>query len=314
MSEQKNGYVVVIGGALMDVIGFPEGKLVAYDSAPGKVHLVSGGVGRNIAENLARLGVTTRLITVFGDDAFSKMLIRRTQSAGVDVKHSKFLKGKHGPLNLAVQNEENNMLAGVAELDLFEELSISFLKEKMLVIQAARYIVLETNLPAPSIKFVLQNASPPVFVDPVSSYMVEKLSGQLGQIHTLKGNDLEMGVLAGIEINSEKDQKEAIDYFLNKGIQSIFITAGSHGLCCSDADRLEMIKVNPLNAINTTGAGDAFMAGIVIGAMKNMSITARGQMGIAAARIAIQHLDPVNPEMSAALLHKTWKEIGGGLQ
>ena len=59
----ESDYVVVIGGAGIDINGFPSGKLIQKSSNPGRVKLSLGGVGRNIAENLARLGLNVKLLS-----------------------------------------------------------------------------------------------------------------------------------------------------------------------------------------------------------------------------------------------------------
>lgn len=65
-------YVVVIGGMNMDICGRPTGTVVDRDSNPGVVSMSAGGVGQNIAQNMAHLGMPTYLITVYGDDENGK--------------------------------------------------------------------------------------------------------------------------------------------------------------------------------------------------------------------------------------------------
>ena len=64
----------VVGAANIDIGGFPLGRLSLRDSNPGRITLSAGGVGRNIACNLARLGVETRLIAALGTDAFADLI------------------------------------------------------------------------------------------------------------------------------------------------------------------------------------------------------------------------------------------------
>lgn len=67
--------VVVLGGAVVDVIGHPSGKLIPHTSNPGSLKLSIGGVGRNIAEGLARLGTHTKLLSIVG--MFSEIKLYR---------------------------------------------------------------------------------------------------------------------------------------------------------------------------------------------------------------------------------------------
>ena len=67
-------YVTVIGGVNVDIVGFPNSPLVAQDSNPGTIRVSFGGVGRNIAENIVKLGVPTKLLSAIGDDVFGQQV------------------------------------------------------------------------------------------------------------------------------------------------------------------------------------------------------------------------------------------------
>jgi pseudouridine kinase len=73
---KQEDYVCVLGGSNMDIVGFPHKNLVLHDSNPGKVKISLGGVGRNIAENLVHLGVSTKLISAIGDDLYGKKILK----------------------------------------------------------------------------------------------------------------------------------------------------------------------------------------------------------------------------------------------
>ena len=75
--------VVVIGAACLDVKARLRGDTIAGTSNPGDVRISIGGGARNIAENLARLGMATALISVVCEDDFGRTIIRQTREAGV---------------------------------------------------------------------------------------------------------------------------------------------------------------------------------------------------------------------------------------
>ena len=78
--------VVVIGGSSIDIIGSPQYDFIARDSNPGQIEITAGGVGRNIAENLARLGVNCTLLTCIGKDVYGKIIIQKSMEAGINIK------------------------------------------------------------------------------------------------------------------------------------------------------------------------------------------------------------------------------------
>ena len=69
----------------MDVGGRSHSALIPADSNPGRVHMSPGGVGRNIAHNMALLGLDTRLVTVLGDDLYAEKIAASCSELGIDL-------------------------------------------------------------------------------------------------------------------------------------------------------------------------------------------------------------------------------------
>ena len=87
-------FVTVVGGANMDIQGFTFEKIIYNDSNIGSVKLSLGGVGRNIGENLIKLGVNTKLISVIGDDIYGSKILEEANLIGLDMEHSLILEGQ----------------------------------------------------------------------------------------------------------------------------------------------------------------------------------------------------------------------------
>ena len=83
--------IIVIGGANIDIIGQSLSELVLHDSNMGLIHLSFGGVGRNIAENAARLDQTVYLVTIFSSDSLGEMLMKHCQSLKINCDYSRVL-------------------------------------------------------------------------------------------------------------------------------------------------------------------------------------------------------------------------------
>ena len=82
----ETGSVLVVGGAVLDTKLRTAAPPVLATSNPGTASWTAGGVGRNIAENLARLGSTTTLVTAVGNDLAGESIVGRTAAAGVDCR------------------------------------------------------------------------------------------------------------------------------------------------------------------------------------------------------------------------------------
>lgn len=94
--------VVVIGGAGLDIKGRLLEPLIEKTSNPGRLTISVGGVARNIAENLARLGAQSSLIAAVGNDEFGRLIIQQTEDAGVDTDAMMILEDQHSAAYLAL--------------------------------------------------------------------------------------------------------------------------------------------------------------------------------------------------------------------
>ncbi len=123
-------YVTVIGGANIDIQGFPYGKLNLNDSNPGKVKISLGGVGRNIAENLVKMDIDTKLVTVIGDDPYGKKILEECKMAKIDMDDSLVIKNRFSSVYLSILDEEGDMKSAVSDMDIINEIDIDFIKKR----------------------------------------------------------------------------------------------------------------------------------------------------------------------------------------
>jgi pseudouridine kinase len=143
------------------------------------------------------------------------------------------------------------------------------------------------------------------FVDPVSGTKALKLKPYLQRIHTLKPNLLEAKMLGSIE-----EDLPSLDV-LAKSLkaQRVFISLGSQGVYVCDGNKHIHLHSPPIEVINATGAGDAFMAGLVYAYLKGMNIEDTAWIAMGASRLALSHPDTINLNLSEELLLKTTEEI-----
>ncbi len=310
MTEKAKQRVCVIGAAIMDIIGFPEKGLKEYDSVPGKIKMTPGGVGRNIAENLALLSMPVSLITVLGDDPFSKMMIDQAKSLGLDISKSLFLKNRSSALHLVGMDRHNDMAFGIADLDPFSALSPENLEHLLPFIDASSFCILETNIPKNTIHWILDKCKNTKFIlDPVSAPLSIKLKGVLDKIDIFCPNIKEAESIIGQPLNSEELIKKAGEWFISKGLQEIFITLGQAGVYFRNSQESGWIQAPSIKVVNTIGAGDAFLAGLVYGLWENLPIADRAYMGIASAGISLSYTSSVNPNSNKKLLTRKYQAL-----
>ena len=300
MAEQP--YVVVVGGANMDIAGTPSGALVAHDSNLGTVRLSHGGVGRNIAHNLALLGVDVRLITAFGADELAVALKAGCASAGIDIASSVTIPYGATSTYLYVTDAAGEMQVAINDMAITEHLTPDVLLPNLDLLNQAAAVVLETNLPEPTIAWLANHVTAPLFCDPISTVKAQKLEHHVGRIHTLKPNRLEAQQLAKVDIHDEWSLSHACDQLLETGLDQAFVSLGAEGLLCADHRRSIRLPLAASEVVNTTGAGDAMMAGLVWAHLQGLDLRESGMAGLAASSIAVASAQTVNPSMDEALL------------
>lgn len=306
---RSDAYVSVLGGANMDIQGFPRRKLLLRDSNPGKVLHSMGGVGRNIAENLARLGVEVKLLTLLGDDLYGQQIRRETGRAGVDMTHAETVPGETTGTYLSLLDETGDMKAAVNAMDIYERMNRSFIDRKHPVLSRSSMVVLDTNPPEEVLRHLANTLPGQKFIaDPVSAAKAVKLKDLLPCLHTVKPNRLEAEVLTGVEITGRDSMDEAADVLLEAGVRQVFLTLGPDGTYYCDGQQRGILRANKTQLVNATGAGDAFTAGLVLGNLRDWSIEETARFATGAALLALSHKDTINPYFSEEAVYQTIRE------
>ena len=299
---RSGSYAVVVGGVNVDIGGRSFAPLIAADSNPGTVTLSLGGVGRNIAHNLSLLGADVRLLTAYGDDLHGQQVVSSCAALGIDLTHALKVPGGTTSTYLYLTDEQGEMALAVSDMSICEKITPEYLEEKRSLLDNARVVVADANLPGESLRWLAENCTVPMFVDPVSTTKAEKLRNILGKLHTLKPNRLEAELLSGIPIRNKPDLEAAAEKLLSTGLQRIFISLGADGALAADSSGCHWLKNISGHMVNTTGCGDAFMAALVWAYLEGMGLEESARAGLAAGSIALESSQTINPDMSAEAL------------
>ncbi|WP_174875811.1 PfkB family carbohydrate kinase [Vogesella oryzae] len=263
----RQQYVLLIGGANMDISGSSKQPLQDGDSTPGRIRCSPGGVARNIAENLARLGNDARLLTVVGEDLYGRTLLDACHKAGVDIRDCWTLPDEATSTYLSLHGPDGEMTVAINDMDILRRLGPERLADKLERLRNASTLVIDSNLPEASLQWIFAHRGEcPVFADTVSVHKCRRLLPWLGQIHTLKPNRQEAEALSGLPLRTPDDADRVADWFHRQGLQQLVLSLGEQGICWSHADGSRgQLPAMAVSVANATGAGDALMAGIVHG-------------------------------------------------
>lgn len=292
-------YVLVIGGSNMDILGTPNDKLIMSDSNPGSITTSPGGVGRNIAENIALLGLECKLLSVVGKDLYGNQLLEKTTKAGVDVHYVSQLEDKSTSTYLSILDETGDMKVALSDMSITKDLDISYIKKNEELIKNASLVVIDTNLEENVLEYLVHTFSDTRFiVDTVSTTKARKIVPLLSKLFCIKPNTVEAEVLLGMTIKTDDDIKSALQLFAKLGITHPMITLGKKGVAYLDKQELTIIPSSKSTIVNANGAGDAFTAGITYGFYQDFTISKSIKVGNNAAKIALESENTVNPNMT----------------
>ena len=297
-------YVVVVGGANVDICGRSWEGLVQEDSNPGVVSMSIGGVGRNIAHNLGLMGVDVRMLTACGDDLNGQRLCAASTEAGIDMTHVLKLRDERTSTYLYITGPDGDMALAVSDMSICQRITPEYLAEHLTLLQNARAVVCDTNIPEESLAYLAENCTAPLFCDPVSTIKAEKLRPILSKIHTLKPNRLEAELLSGVPITDDASLERAAKVLLDTGLQRVFISLGGDGMYAATHDEGHWGENLPCRMVNTTGCGDSSMAALVWAYLEELTLEESVRAALAAGSITIESPETISPEMSEELLRQ----------
>ena len=314
--NDNNPYILVLGASIVDIFGFCGRSYAQRDSIPGHIKISFGGVCRNIAENLARVGVNTQFISTLGDDENGKSILEHSKKFGYNMENSLFLEGESTPTYLAILNHQGEMESAVVDMESLNKMDERFVDEKHEVFENAEYTIVDSDNPA-LLEYILKKyqGKSKFILDPVSAKKAKKIRHLIKYFHTIKPNRFETEALCGFKIETDDDLKKAGRFFIEQGVKNVFISLDSDGIyyITSEGEEGTLACCESINVKNVTGAGDSFVAGIGYGYMNNLSIKDTLKYSMAMSIITITHEETINPAMSNELvndlINKTeWKE------
>jgi pseudouridine kinase len=284
--------VLVVGGANVDVKAHPHRPLVPRTSNPGIVSRSPGGVGRNVAENLARLGTPVSLVTAVGADPEGAWLLTETAAAGVSVSDAVRVGASTGSY-VAVLDADGELVAGVSDMAAVDALTPDLLPARL--VAEATLVVVDGNLPMETVAHVLDAAAAAgvrVLLDPVSVAKAARIAPLLGPgrpLFTLTPNQDELAALGTAE------------ELHRRGADVVWVRRGAVGSLLSTADGEVALPAPDATPVDVTGAGDAMLAAYCHKILAGASIEEAARYGHEAAALTVASPHTVRPDLRARM-------------
>jgi pseudouridine kinase len=305
--------VVVVGGANMDIKAHSTEPAQLRTSNPGASITTPGGVGRNIAENLARLGSPTHLVAPVGRDGFGEQIVAMTRAAGVSVDY--MLTGEEATgTYLAVMDATGELLVAVSNMAVTDAMTVRQLGPARDLITHADLLVVDGNIPTAPTAWLLDFAAAvgvPVVMDPVSvakaRHLKETLSPERPLLALTPNHDELCSIVDEPVPNTRTGIARAARHLHDLGVRHVWVRRGTRGsILSSRADdrrvSVASLAAPPTHVVDVTGAGDAMSAAFVHALLRGDDAADAARFGQMAAALTVACPDTVRPDLSARLI------------
>lgn len=253
--------IAVIGSNMVDLITYVNRmpKLGETLEAPS-FEIGCGGKGANQAVAAAKLGASVIMVTKVGDDLFAENTIRNFQKYGIDTQYvTRVENTSSGVAPIFVDSSSQNRILIIKGAN--NSLSPDDIDHASEALKACKLIILQLEVPLPTVYYAIDFANKyniPVILNPAPA------DPQLNMDYVCKcdffmPNETELEILTGLPVSNLDEIKSAANSLFLKGLKNLVVTLGDKGAIWLDGKNIHHIKPYKVNAIDTSGAGDAFI-------------------------------------------------------
>lgn len=300
--------MVCIGAMLVDECFTSIEIPIPGTSNPSTYFRSSGGVAGNIANHLALLGQNVELITYFGEDTDGKWLIEKCKENLVGISHSIISKQNTGRY-VALLAPSGELYTGAMSGHFDTVINIPFLENKISLLKSASILLIDCNLSTDCLKWLLEfgeRENIPCLVEPVSIPKAKKLQLlPIKNIFLLTPNYEEMAVICGV--NEKNNPDKLIDEILSRGVKNLWVRNGTKGSTIYNTEKKFELTAPKVNVIDSTGAGDAALAGWIYAWINNKSQIDCLLYGHSMASLILGVKGAIKNELTSEILENTVK-------
>jgi pseudouridine kinase len=290
--------VIVIGGANVDIKGRASGSFVGATSNPGEVTMSVGGVARNIAENLARLGCESSLLTVLGEDANGRLIREAAQSAGVDLSLTLTGPAPTG-IYLVILDRKGELQSALSAMQAIEWLKPAHLEAATERLATAEMLVADCNIDVSCLEWLCTFSARTgvrLLIEPVSVPKAKKLLKfrRAQPVFAITPNEQQLQALTG-----KSELAAALAGLHGLGFENVIVHRGAGGAVASSrAGRTDLASFSAGHVADVTGAGDAAVAGLIAGVLEGLTLLDAGRLGQAAASVKLASRESVAADLN----------------
>lgn len=294
--------ILCIGAANLDRKLRTQAKLAPGTSNPARQKETFGGVARNIAENLARMGADVGLASAVGNDASGHALLAHAEGLGIDIRATPRLDDAATGTYTAVLDHDGEMAVALADMAIYDRITPAFIGARRQQRAHAALLVADLNLPRETVAQLVLDARQdevPLVLVAVSEPKMARLPQDLSGVRLLILNEGELAARVGRALANVSDIAAACRDVQAQGAQDLVVTRGARGVLFTTGDGLEHLAAPPVPVVDVTGAGDAFAAAICLTfARGSTDLALACRRGLQLSALTLGCADTVSPQLS----------------
>ena len=278
--------MVVVGNVFVDIKGFPDNKYIPAGRNAGWVEFVHGGVGRNVAEDIANVELRPRFVSMVDDTEQGEAVLRRLVQHKVDTRFVAAVPDGMG-LWLAIHDATGDIVSSISkrpEMDALIRMLDEYGDE---IFADADSIVVEIDMDQEVIKRVFRYAEKygkKVFAVVANMSIASQRRDFFQSTDCFVCNAQEAGILFADDYFQTMEPDELVealsDRVVSARIPSMVVTMGSRGAVYATRDGEKgHCAARPVQVRDTSGAGDAFCSGVAIGLTYGKSLPESADIG-----------------------------------
>lgn len=286
------GKVTVFGSFVVDLMGRTPHLTVPGETVKGSMFKMGpGGKGFNQGVAAHKAGADVTMVTKLGKDSFANVALDAMKELNMKQDYVFVTEEAETGCALILVDENTSQNEIVVLLGACNTITDDEVDSLTNILKDSEYLLtqLETNVSATNRVIdiahknhtkVILNTAP---VQPIEDEVLKK-------VYLITPNEVEAEILTGIPVDSKENADKAADWFFEKGVENVLITLGGRGVYIATNEKREIIPAYHVEAIDTTGAGDAFNGGLVAALAEGKNLWEAAAFANALAAIAVQRL------------------------
>ena len=294
--------IVVAGNVFVDIKGFPDNKYIPSGRNAGWVEIVHGGVGRNVAEDIANVELRPRFVSMVDETAEGQAVLRRLRNHKVDTRFVAAVPDGMG-IWLAIHDATGDIVSSISKRPSMDALVEMLDRHGDEIFADADSIVVEIDMDKEIIKRVFHYAEKyrkKVYAVVANMSIAALRRDFLQSIDCFVCNAQEAGILFADDYMQSMEPEELVEALAravsSARIPAMVVTMGSRGAVFATMDGQKgHCAARPVNVRDTSGAGDAFCSGVAIGLTYGKSLAEASDIGARLASSVITVTENVCP-------------------